>query len=268
MNMGLSFGGLYHLARNGMQARQLDIDGISNNLANIHTTGYKQTRTNFQEVLNEKVINGTAAVSSQADTSQGVLTLTDNPMDWAIEGDGYFGIKLPGGKTGYTRAGQFSLDKDGSIVTSEGYKLDWTGTVPVEADLVNVDLDGTVKARVDGFVRIIYGEPPNERYEFQPGKVWNNIGNVQLSTFKNPTGLESYGSSLWVESDASGKATKGTPGSTNFGQIHGYVLEESNVDMTAELTHLIRAQRGFDTASKALQKTDEMVSLAIRMRQG
>jgi flagellar basal-body rod protein FlgG len=246
--MGLSFGGLYHLARNGMQARQLDMDGISNNLANMHTTGYKQTRTNFQEVLNEKVINGTAAVNSQADTSQGILNITENPLDWGIEGNGYFAIKLPGGKTGYTRAGEFSLDSAGNIMTSEGYKLDWTGTVPSDADLVNIDPDGTVKARVND--------------------VWNNAGNVKLSTFKNPTGLVSNGSNIWMESDASGKAMTGDPGSDGFGQIHGYSLEASNVDMTQELTHLIRTQRGFDTASKALQKTDDMVALAIRMRQG
>lgn len=246
--MGLSFGSLYHMARNGMMARQLDMDGISNNLANMHTTGYKQTRTNFQEVLDEKVISGVGSVGSQADTSQGVFTITQNPLDWAIEGEGFFGIKLPGGETAYTRAGTFSLDNAGSIVTSEGYKLDWTGTVPTDADLVNVDLNGTVKARVNGN--------------------WSDVGNVQISTFNNPTGLESHGSSLWMESDASGVPTKGAPGSTNFGQIHGYVLEESNVNMSAELTHLIRTQRGFDTASKALQKTDEMVSMAIRMRQG
>jgi flagellar basal-body rod protein FlgG len=246
--MALSFGSLYHMARNGMMARQLDLDGISNNLANMHTNGYKQTRTNFQEVLSEKVISGTSFVNSQADTSQGVLSISENPMDWGIEGEGYFAIKLPGGKTGYTRSGNFSLDNAGSIITPEGYKLDWTGTVPSDADLVNVNLDGTVKARVNG--------------------VWSDAGNVKLSTFNNPTGLESHGSNIWLESKASGTATTGVPGSKDFGQIRGYVTEESNVNMSEELTHLIRTQRGFDTASKALQKTDEMVTLAIRMRQG
>jgi flagellar basal-body rod protein FlgG len=246
--MSLSFGGLYHLARSGMMARQLDMDGISNNLANMNTKGYKQTRTNFQEVLSEKVISGTVSVSSQADTTQGVLSISENPMDWGIEGEGYFGIKLPGGKTGYTRAGNFSVDNAGSIVTPEGYKLDWAGSVPTEADLVNVDPDGTVKARVDG--------------------IWSDAGSVKLSTFKNPTGLESYGSNIWLESKASGTATVGVPGSKDHGEIRGYATEESNVNMTEELTHLIRTQRGFDTASKAMQKTDDMVALAIRMRQG
>jgi flagellar basal-body rod protein FlgG len=246
--MAFSFGSLYHLARNGMMARQTDMDGVSNNLANIHTTGYKQTRTNFQELLNGKVISGTTSVSTQADISQGVLKITENPLDWGIEGQGYFGVKLPGGKTGYTRDGSFSLDKAGSINTSEGYKLDWTGSVPADADLVNVDLNGTVRARVNN--------------------VWSDIGNVKLTTFKNPTGLESNGSNIWMESAASGKAITGVPGSENFGEIRGYTLEESNVNMTEELTHLIRTQRGFDTAARALQKTDEMVSLAIRMRQG
>jgi flagellar basal-body rod protein FlgG len=246
--MGLSFGSMYHLARNGMMARQLDLDGVANNLANIHTTGYKQTRTNFQEVLSEKIISGTASVGSQADTSQGVLSISDNPMDWGIEGEGYFGIDLPGGKTGYTRAGNFTLDSAGSIITSEGYKLDWTGTIPIDADLVNIDLDGTVKARVNG--------------------IWSDAGNVKLNTFKNPTGLASFGSNIWLESPASGKATAGVPGADGFGQIRGYTTEESNVNMTEEMSHMIRTQRGFESASKAFQKTDDMIALAIRMRQG
>ncbi|MEI8131908.1 MAG: flagellar hook-basal body complex protein [Leptolinea sp.] len=266
--MSLSFGGLYHLARNGMMARQLDMDGISNNLANIHTKGFKQTRTNFQELLNGKMISGTASVSSQADTSQGVLSISDNPLDWGIEGEGYFAIKLPDGKTGYTRAGNFSLDNAGSIITPEGNKLDWVGTVPKDADLVNVDLNGTIKARADGLVKYEYGEDPNKITEYKMERVWRDIGSVKLSTFNNPTGLESFGSNIWLESKASGTATAGVPGSKDFGQIRGYAMEESNVNMTEELTHLIRTQRGFDSASKALQKTDEMISLAIRMRQG
>lgn len=246
--MGLSFGSLYHLARNGMMARQLDMNGISNNLANVHTPGYKQTRINFQEVLVEKVLGGVASVSSQADTTQGALLITENPMDWAIEGEGYFAIKLPNGETGYTRDGSFTLDKNGSILTSGGLKLDWTGTVPANADLVNIDVNGTVKARVNGD--------------------WNDIGTVQLASFINPGGLRSYGSNIWLESEASGTPTKGVPGSETLGYIRGYVIEQSNVNMTQELTKLIRTQRGFESASRALQKTDEMVSMAIRMRQG
>ncbi len=246
--MGFSFGGLYHLAQNGMLARQLDMDGISNNLANIHTPGYKQMRTNFQEMLDDNTISGTTAACSQANPNQGDLVISDNSMDWAIAGPGYFAIQLPDGTLGYTRDGTFSLDNAGNIVTSQGYKLDWTGTLPTDADMVKVDTNGNISARVDG--------------------VWSDAGSVQLSIFNNPTGLESFGSNIWKESDASGTATPGDPGTDGYGQIHGYAIESSNVSMTEEIAHLIRTQRGFQAAARALDKADNMISLAIRMRQG
>jgi flagellar basal-body rod protein FlgG len=246
--MSLSFGGMYHLAQNGMLARQLDMDGISNNIANIHTPGYKDMRTNFQEKLTEKAISGTTAACTQANPNQGDLVITNNPMDWAIAGPGYFGIKLPDGKLGYTRDGTFSLDKSGNIITSGGYKLDWTGTIPTDADMVKVEPNGTISARVAG--------------------VWSEAGSLKLSIFNNPTGLESYGSNIWKESSNSGTAKTGVPGDPDYGQVRGYTIESSNVNMTDEISHLIRAQRGFQAAARALDKTDNMISLAIRMRQG
>lgn len=246
--MPLSFGGLYHMATNGMMARQLDMDSISNNIANIHTSGYKQSRINFQELIDEKEISGTYSACSQVGTQQGVLAITDNPMDWGIEGAGFFGIKLADGTTGYTRDGSFSLDKAGNIVTGDGNKLDWTGTIPADADLVNVDVDGTIKARAGG--------------------VWSDAGSVKLTTFNNPTGLESAGSNIWKESDASGTAKTGVPGDKDFGQIRGYTIESSTVNISEEISHMIRTQRGFQAAARALSKTDEMVSQAISMRQG
>lgn len=247
--MPLTFGGLYHLAQNGMLARQLDMDTISNNLANIHTPGYKQMRTNFQEMLNSgNEISGTMAACSQAKPNQGDLVISNNSMDWAIAGPGYFAIQMPDGTLGYTRDGTFSLDNAGNIVTGDGYKLDWTGTIPADADMVKVDTNGTVSARVDG--------------------VWAEAGNVQLSIFINPTGLESLGSNIWKESEASGTATPGNPGEDGYGQIRGYTIESSNVSITDEIAHMIRTQRGFQAAARALDKTDNMISLAIRMRQG
>ncbi|GAP22498.1 flagellar hook-basal body protein [Leptolinea tardivitalis] len=246
--MPLSFGGLYHLATNGLIARQLDMDSISNNIANIHTAGYKQSRINFQELLNNKEISGTYAACTQSGTAQGVLSITNNPMDWGIEGAGFFGIKLPDGTLGYTRDGTFSLDKNGNIVNSSGYKLDWTGTIPADADMVNVDTDGTIRARVNG--------------------EWHDAGSVKLSIFNNPTGLESAGSNIWKASDASGAAQTGVPGSENFGKIRGYTIESSTVNVSEEITHLIRTQRGFQSIARALEKTDNMISQAIHMRQG
>ncbi len=199
--MSSSFGGLYHLAQNGMLSRQLDMDGISNNVANIHTPGYKQMRTNFQEMLNENELSGTSAVCSQANPNQGDLVISNNPMDWAISGPGFFGIKLPDGTLGYTRDGTFSLDNSGNIVTGGGYKLDWTGTVPADADMVNVEPNGTISARVAG--------------------VWAEAGTLKLTIFNNPTGLNSYGSNIWKESDNSGTAQTGVPGEEDFGQVHG-----------------------------------------------
>lgn len=246
--MSLSFGFLYHLATNGMKSRQMDMDSISNNLANIHTPGYKQSRLNFTELLNEKEIRGTESTCSQVGTSQGSLTITGNSMDWAIEGAGFFPIKLPDGTTGYTRDGTFSLDNSGGIVTTSGYKLDWSGTIPEDADKVEIEPDGTIKVQVEG--------------------EWSDAGSVKLAIFNNPTGLESAGSNIWKETNASGTVKTGAPGDEGFGLIHGYVIESSTVNISDEISHLIRTQRAFQSAARALTTTDEMVSQAIRMRQG
>lgn len=246
--MSQSYGGLYRLATNGMMARQLNMDNISDNLANIHTPGFKNKRVNFQEMLNEKGLSGTYSACSQIGTSQGALTITGNYMDWAIEGDGFFGIKMPDGTLGYTRDGTFGLDNAGNIVNSEGYKLDWSGTIPTDADTATVETDGTVKARVNG--------------------IWSDVGTVKLSTFNNPTGLESLGNNIYKESKASGTATQGVPGAKDYGQLLANTIESSTVNVSEEITNLIRAQRGFQAAARALSTTDSMVSDAIRMRQG
>jgi len=247
--MSLSFGGLYRLATNGMLARQLNMDNTSDNLANIHTTGYKSRRVNFQELLSEEnELGGTFSACSQMGTAQGSLTITGNYMDWAIEGAGFFGIKMPDGTLGYTRDGTFGLDNAGNIVNSNGYKLDWAGTIPADADTATVETNGTVKARVNG--------------------IWSEVGTVKLTIFNNPTGLESMGDNIYKESKASGTATPGTPGSDLYGQIRGSTIESSSVNFTEEITNLIRAQRAFQASAKALTTTDTMVSAAIRMRQG
>ncbi|BCY17925.1 flagellar basal body rod protein FlgG [Leptolinea sp. HRD-7] len=247
--MSYSFGGLYRLASNGMLARQLNMDNISDNLANIHTPGYKPNRINFQELLNdENAISGTFSASSQLGTAQGSLIITGNSMDWAIEGDGFFGIKLPDGTLGYTRDGTFSLDNAGNIVNSNGYKLDWTGTIPADADTATVETNGTVKARVNG--------------------VWSEVGTVKLTIFNNPTGLDSIGENIYKETPNSGTAKPGEPGSDLYGRIRANTIESSAVNYSEEITHLIRTQRGFQAAARALTTTDTMVSQAIRMRQG
>jgi flagellar basal-body rod protein FlgG len=247
--MSQSFGGLYRLATNGMLARQMNMDNTSDNLANIHTSGYKSRRVNFQELLSEeKELGGTFSACSQLGTSQGSLTITGNDMDWAIEGAGFFGIKMPDGTLGYTRDGTFGLDNAGNIVNSSGYKLDWSGSIPADADSATVETDGTVKARVNG--------------------IWSEVGTVKLTIFNNPTGLESMGDNIYKESKASGTATPGTPGSDLYGQIRGSTIESSSVNFTEEITNLIRAQRGFQAAARALTTTDTMISKAISMRQG
>lgn len=247
--MSLSFGGLYRLATNGMLGRQMNMDEISDNLANIHTAGYKSRRINFQELLNsENEISGAFSASSQIGTEQGALTITGNSMDWAIEGAGFFGVKMPDGTLGYTRDGTFSLDNAGNIVNSSGNKLDWTGTIPADADTATVETDGTVKARVNG--------------------TWTEVGTVKLSIFNNPTGLESLGNNIYKESKASGTATPGVPGTDLYGQIRANTIESSAVNYSEEITNLIRTQRGFQAAARALTTTDTMVSEAIRMRQG
>lgn len=242
-------GSLFHvlnISRIDMLAKMNDLDIVSNNVANINTTGYKSNRGNFQEMLQKLNYEGINLSSSQLLMQQGAIHETNNQLDIAIQGNGFFGLTIAAGKTGYTRDGQFLLDASGRIVNGNGYPLVWSGTIPVDATEVQVQPDGLVRALV--------------------GEDWVDAGNIQLTRFTNPSGLTNNGNNILLESDSSGAPQTGVPGSTNFGTLIPHSIEESNVNYADEVTHLMTLQRAFQMSTRTFQTTDTMISQAIHMR--
>ncbi|MEI6290813.1 MAG: flagellar hook-basal body complex protein [Chloroflexota bacterium] len=236
-----------NISRQDILSKLSDLDVTSNNLGNINTAGFKTSRANFQELLDQQMQQGTKLVSTQLITEQGVLKPTENPLDWAIEGDGFFSVKLPDGKTGYTRDGQFMLDSNNELVTSAGYKLTWDGTITAGMTNISINSDGSVSAtKEDGTIAA--------------------LGTVKLTRFTNPTALANNGSNVFTETVPSGKPQTGTAGAENFGKISSKSVEQSNVDMSTEMTNLILLQRSFSMSIKAFQQTDQMISEAINLR--
>lgn len=237
-----------NISSNDMNSRIADLSNSSNSLANINTTGYKGSRLNFQELLDETTRSGVKTSSTQIMTTQGLLKTTGIESDVAINGDGFFAVTLSDGKIGYTRDGSFLLDENKKLVNGSGYPITMQGTIPATATEVTIDQNGTVHAMVDN--------------------AWVTAGTIQLTRFTNPGGLINMGSNLWTESLNSGKPQTGAPGSLNFGTLVPGSLESSNVNMADEMTHMIVIQRSFQLASKAFQTTSEMIDGAIRLRKG
>lgn len=239
---------ILNISKQDMRSRLLDLDTTSNNLANVNTNGYKAKRTNFQELLEKQQFSGTMIRSTQILPVQGAARVTDNPSDLMIEGDGYFGVKLPGNVTGYTRDGSFNVDGNGTIVDAKGHALVWNGALPKDTAEISVEQDGNVLARV--------------------GTTWTQAGNIQITRFTNPTGLDIYGENILLESANSGKAQTATPGLANLGWIRSKRLEQSNVNLGNEMAHMVTLQRAFQISVRMFQQTDTMISEAIRMRKG
>lgn len=236
-----------HISRHDMLSRLNDLDVTSNNLANINTAGYKTNRSNFQEMLNQKLEQGTRLVSTQSLQTQGSLRDSENPLDWAIQGEGFFSVTFPNGDTGYTRDGQFALDAERKLVNKNGYPLVWEGEIPEGVTDIQIQSDGTVTAlNADGQSV--------------------DVGMVQLTRFPNPTGLTGYGDNVWLESDSSGAAQTGAPGDENFGIVTSHKVEQANVDLAREMSHLMTLQRSFSMSLTAFQQTDSMISQAINLR--
>jgi flagellar basal-body rod protein FlgG len=254
-------------AATGMQAQTLNIDVISNNLANVSTSGFKQSRADFQDLLYQTL--RPPGVSSSADTqvptgiqvglgvrpaatqkmfSEGDLSHTENQLDMAIEGSGFFQVTQPNGNIAYTRAGTFKLDSSGRIVTSDGYPLEPEITIPSDATSVSIGGDGTVSVILPG--------------QSQP----STVGNIELASFTNPAGLNSIGQNLYTQSAASGDPTTGTPGQDNFGTVSQGYLEMSNVSVVDEMVNMITAQRAYETNSKTIQASDEMLQTANNLK--
>lgn len=241
-----SFSQIMALSRNGLMTYLDSLDIVSNNMANIGTIGYKANRGNFQEMLTEQVLEGMQMSSSQILMSQGRLRTTDNPLDLAVEGEGFFALQISEDQIGYSRDGQLYVDADNQFVNADGYPLIWDGEIPEDAEEIHVNPDGTVMVR--------------------QGDVWSEAGSIPLTRFPNPTGLYSNGRNMWVPSDASGEPIEGVALENGYGQILGSALEESNVDYATEMSEMIVLQRSYEMALRSFQQTDQMLSLAINLR--
>lgn len=256
------------IAATGMLAQQLNVEVISNNLANMNTTGFKRMRAEFQDLLYQNVTRlgtnssnagtvipngvqvgvGVKAGSVYRISGQGNLTQTENPYDMAIQGKGYFQIQLPSGETAYTRAGAFSIGPDGNLVTSDGYTVAPGIAIPNDAIDVSINKQGEVQAVIQGRV--------------QP----TVVGQLELATFFNEGGLESIGDNLLLETTSSGQPNLGTPGAAGFGQIVQGFLETSNVNPVSEISALITAQRAYEMNSKVITTADEMLSTTSQLK--
>ena len=254
----------------GMIAQQLNVETISNNIANSTTTGYKKQRAEFQDLLYQN-FRRIGSTSSDAGTivptgvqvgagvrvaavarvlEQGNLNITDNKLDVAINGSGYFQVTLPSGDTAYTRAGNFKLSPEGMIVTADGYPIQPNITIPTNAVDISINSSGEVLIKLDGQTAT------------------QNVGQIQLATFANAAGLEATGDNLFMESGASGQAVTGNPGAPGFGRVTQGALETSNVNVVQEITTLITAQRAYEMNSKVITAADQMMSATTQMFRG
>lgn len=250
-------------AATGMQAQQMNVDVISNNIANVNTTGYKRSRADFQDLLYQtirmpgvpsadgiqvpsgiQVGLGVKPVAVQKLFTQGDFVNTGNDLDLVIEGDGFFQVTQPDGTIAYTRSGAFKLDKDGRVVNSDGLPLEPAITVPADTTKITVGTTGPVNVQQAS------------------STVSNQIGTLEIAKFVNPAGLQAIGKNLFLATDSSGTATTGAPGLEGRGTINQGFLEMSNVNVVEELANLIIAQRAFDLNSKAIQASDEMLQTA------
>lgn len=249
-----------NIGATGMLAQQLNVETISNNIANLSTTGFKRSRPEFQDLLyqNERRVGsassdagttvpsgiqiglGVRTAAVYRDHSQGNLLPTSNPLDLAVQGVGFFQVNLPTNEIAYTRAGAFQLDQNGQIVTADGYVVRPGLTIPQNALSITVNTSGQVLVKISGTV-----DP-------------QTIGQLQLTQFQNPAGLQALGNNLFSETTASGQPIDGNPGTNNFGTILQGFLETSNVNVVSEITNLITAQRAYEMNSKVIQTSDEM----------
>lgn len=256
-------------AASGMDAQQLNIDNIANNLANANTTGYKSRRAQFQDLLYQNMVApgssagqstvipsglqlglGTRAVSNEIIFQQGSFTSTSNPLDLVIQGNGFFQIQQANGNLAYSRNGSFQLNSTGSLVTSEGNLLQPQITIPAAAQSVNIAADGTVSYTLAGQTQSQIG------------------GQITLANFQNPAGLNSLGGSLFTPTDASGAAIVGTPGGPEgVGSIMQGYLEQSNVSVVDEFINMITAQRAYEANSKVVKAADEMYQQVNNLKQ-
>jgi flagellar basal-body rod protein FlgG len=258
-------------AATGMYAQQLNVDTISNNLANVNTTGFKKSRVEFQDLMYQtlkpssvaeqggaspttpsmeiQVGNGTQTIATLKNFTQGdIQPTTPGSLDVAIQGDGFFQIKRPDGTTAYTRDGSFKLSPEGQLVTSAGYIVDPEIHFSADTQAVTIGKDGTITAVETGTA--------------DPTK----LGQIELARFVNPAGLRSIGSNMLVETPASGQPIVGQAGSSGFGVTMQGNLEASNVDVVEEMVSMISAQRAYEINSKTIKTVEDMLTMANNLK--
>lgn len=253
-------------AASGMTAQQLRIDTTANNIANVNTTGFKKSRVEFQDLLYQRmrfagspitagsqiptgieVGHGVRPVATQKVFRQGPFTQTDNPLDVVIEGDGFFQIEMPDGTIAYTRDGGFKKDSEGRIVTSDGFPL--ADILPIPEDALEVSI------ATDGWVTVLRSDGQMEQ-----------LGQIELALFVNPAGLSSFGRNLYVATAASGDPNVGPPGEGGRGLLAQGFLEMSNVEIVEEMVNMIISQRAYESNSRAIQASDDMLQTANNLR--
>ena len=255
-------------AATGMAAQQLNVEVISNNIANMNTVGFKRQRAEFQDLLYQDMERAGAQTSGSGTvvptgiqigagvkagsvyriTEQGAMTQTGNKLDVAIRGRGYIQVLLPSGETAYTRAGNLSRNADGQLVTDDGYQIQPQISIPQDATDITISATGQVQAT-------------------SPGQATpQTIGQLQLASFTNEAGLEALGDNLFMESGASGAAVVGDAGSAGYGTLMQGYTEASNVDAVTEITALINAQRAYEMNSKVITTADQMLAATSQLK--
>jgi flagellar basal-body rod protein FlgG len=253
-------------AATGMSAQEMNVEVISNNIANMNTVGFKRQVAEFQDLLYQdqeqvgsqsdstgtvvptglQVGSGVKAGSIYRITLQGSMTQTGNPLDIAIQGQGYLQVQLPSGETAYTRAGNLSVNNTGQIVTDQGYPILPATTIPTGSTNVTISQSGLVSATVPG------------------STTPSTLGQLQLASFINEAGMEGLGDNLWQVSGASGAAVVGLPGQNGLGTLLQGYTEASNVDAVSEVTSLIAAQRAYEMNSKVITTADQMLATSVQ----
>jgi len=256
------------IAATGMQAQATNVEVISNNIANMTTTGFKRRRAEFQDLIYQNlrrvgsnssdagsIVPAGAQVGLGVKTAaiyrineQGNLKQTSNTFDMAIRGNGFFQVTLPSGETAYSRDGTFALSAEGQVVTADGYVVQPGITVPANATDVAINASGQVQVTLDG--------------QQAPALV----GQIQLAVFPNAAGLDAQGDNLFLATTASGAAVTGTPASPGFGSVLQGFVETSNVNVVSEITNLITAQRAYEMNSKVITTSDQMLSTLTNLR--
>jgi flagellar basal-body rod protein FlgG len=244
-----------------MQAQQINIDTIANNIANVNTTGFKQGRAEFQDLLYQNIRPagtassstteypvglqlglGTRPVATDRNYRQGDFRQTGNALDLVVEGKGFFQVRMPSGELAYTRDGSFHLNANGAVVTSDGNPLEPSITIPADAQEIVIGSDGTVSVTQAGQAAA------------------QQVGTIQIANFHNPSGLNGIGRNLFMPTSASGTATAGTPGGNGLGHLNQGFLEQSNVNVVEEMVNMIVAQRAYEVNSRAVRVADDMLA--------